>query len=221
MTKENQRIDVAYEEGGSVGDLGYSNLHKGGIVSKGGAFGDVYSSIEWLQHGINKYVYNDLGNYTELVMSQIEETDASFLEWLQEALFSLSSFCYRKGNTLPEYNLMFPVEAYDFLVRRIDYFKGLEKEKQTEFIRTSGTLNKLRLQTRDVERHFITWFNDPVVIQEYRTVDYVLGNIRSQIKFLNRLSTYFYWLTRYVAIKEGKKHDQWCSSVPPFPLTNS
>lgn len=213
-----RRISLSYEEGRSAGDLGYSNLLLGDVVSKGSAFGAIYSSVEWLQHGLQKYVYTDTGNYTPLLMKQVEETDAAFLEWLYESLFSLSAFCYRKGNTEEQYGLMFPEEAYDFITKRIEYFKSLEEDKSLEFIQVRGTLNKLRLQTRDVERHFVAWFNEPVIVQEYRTHPGVYDNILRQQKFLNRLSTYFYWLTRFASIKSGSKHREWISRVPHFGI---
>ena len=215
MTK---RITPYYQEGRSAGDLGYSNLLLGDVVSKGSAFGAIYSSVEWLQHGLQKYIYTDKRNYTPLIMSQIEEPDAAFLEWLYESLFSLSAFCYRKGNTEEQYGLMFPDKAYDFMTNRVEFLKSNEKEHSSEFIEVRGTLNKLRLQTRDVERHFVAWFNEPVIIQEYRTHENVYDNILRQQRFLNRLSTYFYWLTRYASIRSGASHRQWISRVPDFPI---
>jgi cob(I)alamin adenosyltransferase len=210
------RITTEYEEGASLGDLGYSNLLVGETVSKGSAFASVYSSVERLQHELDSYVYTRSGNYSPIMMNQIEVNDAEFLEWLFEALFSLSSFCYRKGYTLEEYGLMFPESAYQFMVDRIEYFKSLEEESQTEFIRLGGDLNLLRILVRDVERNFSAWTNENEIVKQERIKPGVKANILRQQRFLNRLSSYFYWLTRNVEAKAGRKHTQWITRVPHF-----
>lgn len=210
------RISPNYQEGRNSGDLGYSNLITGDQVSKGSAFAAIYSSVEWLQHGLQKYVYTDKGSYTHLMQEQIEDEDAQFLEWLYESLFALSSFCYRKGNTEEKYNLMFPDKAYVWMTQRIEYLKSHEGESPTEFIALRGTLNKLRIQVRDVERHYVAWFNEPSIIKEYRTQPGVYDNIIRQQRFLNRLSTYFYWLARHGTISNGGEHREWITQVPTF-----
>ena len=221
------RITSHYKEGRSLGDLGYSNLLLGEQVSKGSAFGAVYSSIEWLQHGIYKYLYVEtpsVTDYTSLSLRQLEMDDIKFLEWLYQALFGLSAFCYRKGNTAPEYGLLLPEEAYSFLVGRIKYFKDKEevysgKAAESEFIALRGTLNKLRLQARDVERNYVAWFNEEVIIKEYRTTPGVYDNIMNHQQFFNRLSSYFYWLTRHAALRQNHvQFTEWISRIPDFPL---
>lgn len=218
------RISSSYSEGRSLGDLGYSNLLLGEQVSKGSAFGAIYSSIEWLQHGILKYLYRDDGDRTTLSIIQVEDKDAQFLDWLYQALFGLSAFCYRKGNTEPEYGLLIPDEAYSFLTERIEYFKEeeediLEQPAESEFISLRGTLNKLRLQARDVERNYVAWFNEEIIIKEYHTKPGVFDNIMRHQRFLNRLSSYFYWLTRYAALRQDNlKTTQWISRIPNFTL---
>ncbi len=212
------RITSYYNEGRSLGDLGYSNLLLGEQVSKGSAFGAVYSSIEWLQHGIQKYVYTEDNTYTLDVTKQLKVEDVEFLEWLYQALFGLSAFCYRKGNTDPTYGLLIPDSAYRFITDRIKLFKA-EEEKSTgkpaesEFIRLSGDLNKLRLQARDVERNYVAWFHEPVIVKEYLTQDRVFDNIVRHQRFLNRLSSYFYWLTRSAS---KIKPAEWISRIPQF-----
>ena len=218
------RITAFYEEGRSLGDLGYSNLLLGEQVSKGSAFGAVYSSIEWLQHGILKYQMNDQGGLTLLSMQQLEECDSQFFEWLYQALFGLSAFCYRKGNTQPEYGLLIPKKAYNYLTDRVTYFKEVEKqatgkEPESDFVALRGTLNKLRLQARDVERNYVAWFNEPVIVKEYITQPNVYDNIIRHQTFLNRLSSYFYWLTRHAALRAGDvKWTEWTSRIPEFTL---
>jgi cob(I)alamin adenosyltransferase len=212
------RISSSYSEGRSLGDLGYSNLLLGEQVSKGSAFGAVYSSIEWLQHGILKYI-----SYDEATV-QVEDVDLAFLDWLYQALFGLSAFCYRKGNTRPEYGLIIPERAYSYLTERIQYFKSQEEEvlnqpAESEFIALKGTLNKLRLQARDVERNYVAWFSEEIIIKEYLTQPDVFDNIMKHQRFLNRLSSYFYWLIRHAALRQDNTHTtQWISQIPNFIL---
>lgn len=212
------RVTSFYKEGRSLGDLGYSNLLVGEQVSKGSAFGAVYSSIEWLQHGILKYLEQSSTGIG------VEDNDFIFLRWLYDALFGLSAFCYRKGNTAPEYGLLIPDEAYSYLTDRIQYFKDYEEEKlnkpaESDFITLRGDLNKLRLQARDVERNYVAWFNEEVIIKEYITKADVFENIIRHQRFLNRLSSYFYWLTRFAVLSQKDAvHAEWISRIPQFPL---
>lgn len=225
MTK---RITSRYKEGRSAGDLGYSALYVGGVVSKGSAFGAIYSSVEWLQHGIVKY----LDNY-HLTLQQTEKEDRIFLDWLHQTLFALSAFCYCKGNNqgvdketnkIIQYGYTIPERALEFLEERVEIFKVNEEEFRskpaaTEFIVQKGTLNKLRIQVRDVERNYVAWFNEEEIIKESRLHPHVYEDIMSYQAFLNRLSTYFYWLTRNAAVKEGRTDwTQWMSKVPEFKL---
>lgn len=215
------RITSFYTEGRSLGDLGYSNLLMGGQVSKGSAFGAVYSSIEWLQHGILKYLSKDNGG---LLIRQLEAKDVLILNWLYQSLFGFSAFCYRKGNTKPEFGLLVPTEAYRALIDRIEYFKECEEAHtgqlaESEFIALTGTLNKLRLQARDVERNYVAWFNEPEIIKEYRTQPNVFDNLMRHQQFFNRLSSYFYWLTRHAALRDGNvKWTEWISRIPNFSI---
>ena len=206
------RISSEYEEGISLGDLGYSNLISGSFVSKGSAFSAVYSSVEWLQNSITQFLSSKDSDL-------LETPDIQFLYWLNDGLFALSSFCYRKGNTEEKYNLMFPHEALTFMLARIKHFKAREGEVSGEFIRLGGSINKIRIQTRDVERHFVAWRDEPEIIKESRTCDNVHDNILRQQKFLNRASSYFYWLARYQSIKDGGTHTEWITRVPDFEIS--
>lgn len=224
------RISSSYTEGLSLGDVGYSNLIKGGYVSKDSHFGAVYSSIEWLQHGILKLI--DTGSGYEVVRL-LEDQDTKFLGWLYEALFGLSAFCYRKGNTDPIYGLVFPEEAYRYLTDRVSVFKKHEEElsgktAESEFLAMSSSLNKLRLQCRDVERNFVGWVHEEEIIKECITHDFaktnqdqegisVINNILIQQRFLNRLSTYLYWLNRhYLNTQLSTNRREWISRMPEF-----
>ena len=217
------RITSNYREGRRVGDLGYSNLLLGEEVSKGSHFGAVYSAIEWFQHGLEEYLYEEgTSGLSAQSRRDLHVVDNEFLQWLGESLFALSSFCYRKGNSDPQYGLIIPEEAIEFIVERVTRLK-MEEEgiiggvAESEFIHLRGSLNKLRLQARDVERHYAGWFHgEPSVIRETHLHPEILPNILLYQKFLNRLSSYLYWLTRVALLRQGVSTQPWISRIPAW-----
>lgn len=222
------RITANYIEGKNLGDLGYSNLLHGTEVSKSSHFGEVYSTIEWFQHGLMEYLFKD-GDarvLSEECRTSLSLEDINFLNWLHSTLFSLSSFCYRKGNSDPRFGLVLDEQPSTFLEKRI---RELKKEEETltgkpassEFVRQSGTLNKLRILCRDVERAYVGWFHEEaVVIKEMHLNPHILEHILRYQQFLNRLSTYFYWLSRVSLIQKDLVLEPWISRIPPFPISH-
>jgi cob(I)alamin adenosyltransferase len=212
------RISSSYTEGLSNGDLGFSNLLVGDTISKGSHFSSVYSSIEWLQHRLQNISYNEpsfVDNFPR---------DAAFISWLYEALYSLSSFCYLKGITDVNYGHVPPQESIEFLKTRISELKDLEenltgKKAESDFVTLSGSLNTIRLSVRDVERHFVGWFhNERVITHEIAKNPEILEGIYRYETFLNRLSSYFYWLSRVYIIKNTgvQALKPWNAKIPPF-----
>jgi cob(I)alamin adenosyltransferase len=135
--------------------------------------------------------------------------------------------------------------SYKYMAERIDFFKSEElrilgqETLATEFIIPRGYINKLRLKTRQLEREIWAfrdqrraYFSSKILDQliridaldlEFASVIEIVSvyeTVRSRIgvlgSFLNRLSSYFYWLMRYSHVLNGGQFQEWISEAPEW-----
>lgn len=134
---------------------------------------------------------------------------AHFLDWIKENSFAFGSYFFMKGNT-DKYTL--PRSALQDLESEIAYMKR-EIEKligvATDFLFYETEYNicidELRVYVRDLEREFVGWMYDLRVVSDFyahlkKNPESGLvrfNNMMHYSEFLNRLSTYFFWLNRY------------------------
>lgn len=237
------RITGKYIEGKSFGDNGYSSLSIIGKISKGSSTANLYGEVESLQHSLNNFIqYNpelvepeDLEFFTWF--SQALFCLSSFIytngesEYTDKYLFDSKAYEFMEGR------IQFFKEFENSKLGSIE----------SEFIQVYGFLNKLRLRVRSVEHAFwalrdeyktqfvknlqndldkvelgVNGITQDSIIEKYNLQNYfeVMHKFQHQGSFLNRASSFYYWMCRYTFLKEGKKtHNQWVSTMPEFGST--
>lgn len=150
----------------------------------------------------------------ELLESAQWNTDAhavSLLKWLVENSFSVSSYCYNKGNTDKRYITEKHVKD---LQDRIVFYKKKVKQgtgkAYTDFVRydndTYGRqVERLNVTVRNAERSFVQWMYDVRVVadlyqhlhEEPETALVRFNRMYLTEEFLNELSNFMFWMLRY------------------------
>lgn len=132
-----------------------------------------------------------------------------FYEWLKENSFAFGSYFFMKGNTdkytLPETSL----QQLEEEIKTMKLFIQNYIPTGSDFLRYEKDYNlcvdELRIYVRDLEREFVGWMYDLRVVSDFYAhlkKDPTSGlvrfnNMMHYAEFLNRLSSYFFWLNRY------------------------
>lgn len=185
------------------GDSGMSLLLNGERVPKNHPACLLYGSIESAQQSIAECLY-----YNKLYSQAIEEV----LTWLHRNLFSLSSFCFLKGDStrhqLPDNFLEYLEKASKEL--------GEEIGSAPDFLVVSHQsllqINRIRIDIRHVESMYTSWHNSPELVRWQLDHPEVIPAIRKHAAILNRLSTFLFWV--------GRKQGVWLADSG-FNLTES
>ena len=226
------------------GDFGYSDLAHGDRISKGSSLPKIYWEFDNFQHELTSFHHAENIKCPKM----IELEDLKFVEYLIQMTFAINSFLYGAGEEVWTDNYMFDSEAQEWMMNRIEYFKqkecnllGVDKVS-SEFIIPEGAINKLRLCVRSVESAFWSFRDDrtscfvdafeEVVINLDKTgesFDKIYELIKSYEKsrarflqngsFLNKLSSYFYWMMRSFHISNSNSFQgfkTWISKAPKF-----
>lgn len=164
-----------------TGDCGKTSLFDGRRVSKGALQIEAYGNID------------ELNSYIGLALSQIEEVDFKhFLKTIQRDLLSISA--YLSGYLKQETNLDSRILEIEKTIDTLD--KKLPK--LNKFILPGGgkggaILHLCRAVTRRAERSVV----------RYRQ------NNKKIIKYLNRLSDFFFVLARFINKRENVEEEVW------------
>lgn len=208
------------------GDKGYSLLLNGDKLRKDEPAAAIYSFVEHLQNSLSEL----------LTVYTIHDSELfTVCEWLRSNSYSISSFVFMKGDTNDH---VFPENFLEYLDKRIDELQN-EIGSAPDFIIHSYKqlllLDKIRIQIRDIERGYTSFqYHDKVIQDLMRTLrinpfkaQERLLKIDLMSSILNRLSSYFWWETRYEhqLLKRAGILDEheayWHSKVVPFVLVDS
>ena len=203
----NKRITATYKNG--HGDRGLSPLMNGQIVRKDDPSCLIYSEIEHLNNLITEVL-----NTFDIKYNKLFEQ----LNWLKVNSFSISSFCFMKGDST-KHNLS--IEFNDELESLVNELK-LDKQigEASDFIIHNKIkyikLDAIRIRIRDVERAFTTWRNHELVVNNLMELlvddpihaQQVIIAINAYGGFLNRLSTFIWLTTRMESLLSGDYDSQ-------------
>lgn len=189
------RIKAIYKSG--TGDLGISLIMDGSRLSKDDPACWIYSEVEHLNNAISEFLVTFELQYSELL---------EILNWLKVNSFSISSFCFLKGNsdrhTLnPQFAgrihaIVDTLKADSVIGEAADFVHHTHKK----YIR----LDRIRIHVRDLERAFTKWRNHDLVRDcivnavrhEPLNAQAIVLAIDCYAGFLNRLSTFIWLATR-------------------------
>lgn len=188
------RITTGYCPGS--GDVGYSQLLDGELIRKDDPSCLIYSYLEQLANSIS-----ELLSYTKILDKELY----TVLDYLSNNHFSISAFCFKKGDTVDH---VIPQEFLDFITTSVDYFKssiGASKDFLIQKHWKLVLLDKIRIWVRSVETAYITWMNHERVTTNLLNIlrvnpekaAQILANMDLVSSTLNRLSTYLWWATRH------------------------
>lgn len=199
-----KRVTRQYIEGTSHKIPGVSEILNGDRISKSDSSCNIHSSTEKLRIAVLnfKQTFNQKNLHLE---SDLD----SFLDFLLNLTFSLSAFCFMKGNT----DFFLTKEALEekiaFCQTNIEHFKN-QIPNDSEFNYSEEvsyiSIEILRNCVRDLEREYIAWMYSIRVVQDlysHLLIDSSKGLIRFEemiytSRLLNILSSYFYWLNVYL-----------------------
>lgn len=133
-----------------------------------------------------------------------------FLEWFCKNNFAIGAYAFNKGNTN---HRVFPDTCLDDIESEIKRMKVAIKTETnrpaTDFIRQTTEyglqVEEFQVQVRELETGFVSWMYDVRVVSDFYShleKDSESGLVRFNrmvlmAKFLNRLSTWVYWLNQY------------------------
>lgn len=214
------RITTGYCEGRS-GDRGKSQLLHGVYVDKDHAACKLYGSIEDLQQALS----------IALTMEHLDGETASLIGWLQRNMFSMSSFAFLKGDSTRH---QLPESLLSHLENRVALLKECVGNAPDFLIYEHPSLialNEIRIRVREVESQLVAWKNSwemrlflggPLgllgIRWNYKT--HIEDAIYSQMKIMNRMSTYFFWVSRYQGWRLGIRPAEryWNGQVEEFNI---
>ena len=179
-----------------TGDKGETGLVSGTRVSKADERIDLYGEVDELN--------TRLGYVVALMREKKDYSrEINFLESIQSSLFDLGSNLAIEAHKRAEWKLPFvSADAIESLENEIDWMDaGLDPLKN--FILPGGTLlaaatHLCRTNARSVERKMVAF--------SQHTGETLPEN---GLKFVNRLSDYFFVLARSINKKHGQAEPQW------------
>ncbi len=187
------RITTGYCAG--HGDVGYSQLLDGELIRKDDPSCLIYSYLEQLANSIS-----ELLSYSKVLDQELY----SVLDYLSTNHFSISAFCFKKGDTVDH---VIPQDFLDFITGSVKAYKESIGASQDFLIQKHWKLvllDKIRIWIRSVETAYITWMNHERVTTNLLNIlrvnpdkaASILANMDILSSTLNRLSTYVWWATR-------------------------
>jgi len=174
----------------------------------------------------------------------LDENILNFLRYLLECTYSLNSFIYSAGEQEWTKYYLFDEAVVDFMDSEIQRFRDYEMSKNikdTEFIVCTNIFNFIRLSVREVEASFWEYRDERRVVWQNRInqliekLDYdsiskdssevLLHDMTSKYlesrnnflaigQVLNKLSSYFYSLQRYVELHKSPRIKEWSGVAP-------
>ena len=184
-----------------TGDKGTSSLYDGNRISKNSVIFETIGEVDELTSRIGMACASSSNNY--LAIQLLRKVQCK----LQD-INSIVATIDTTGKTLPEIN----DDDVVFLESKIDEFEKFN-DSLTAFILPGVTvldsqLHFCRTQARKVERMLWNLQNDDsiVVAEKGKTVD--IGKVHfntSLLKYVNRLSDFFFAFARYICKKQGEK----------------
>jgi len=184
-----------------TGDKGTSSLYDGRRISKHSTLFETIGEIDELTSRIGMACASSQSNY--LVSELLRKVQCK----LQD-INSIVATVDKTGRKLPEIN----EEDVVFLESKIDEFEKFN-DPLTAFILPGVTvldsqLHSCRTQSRKVER--MLWFlqSDDSVVEAERGKKVDIGTVEfnpSLLKYVNRLSDFFFAFARYICKKQGEK----------------
>jgi cob(I)alamin adenosyltransferase len=191
------RLSSTYKEGG--GDTGLSQAGIGIKLSKDDPTYKLHSLCEELRILLSK----------SLLISSLSPLEKEVLLWIRNSTFSVSSFCYCGGSST---NHTYPIEFLNYIETYIKNIKAQIGGAQDFIIWEdigSLILDGIRVKVREIEALYVLWAKDSQGVEEL---------IDRNGKVLNRMSTYFFWLTRAVACRSNKEEVYWTGKMESFPI---
>jgi len=184
-----------------TGDKGTSSLYDGNRISKNSVIFETIGEIDELTSRIGMACASSSNNY---LATQLLRKVQCKLQDINSIVATIDT----TGKTLPEIN----EDDVVFLESKIDEFEKFN-DSLTAFILPGVTvldsqLHFCRTQARKVERMLWNLQNDDsiVVADKGKTVD--IGKVQfnsSLLKYVNRLSDFFFAFARYICKKQGEK----------------
>ncbi|MBD2196599.1 MULTISPECIES: hypothetical protein [Calothrix] len=186
----NKRITANYVAGS--GDIGFAQvLHDAPLLLKSSPACTIQGKIETVRNSIESALY----------LNPDLSPDLNYLlYYLNRNIFSLASFCYLKANTDKH---LLPFSLIEWMDKNI---KLLQEELGhcPDFLYhnhpTLISLDKLRIDIRELERYFIRWRYSNEVVGFLLLKPDLTNNVNYHSAILNRLSSYMFWAIR----KEGR-----------------
>ena len=199
------RITSAYIEGAHLDrPAGFSEILFTDIIPKFHEACKIHSLTEQVRIDISQFLLalsSERGRQL-----QADEQGLKVLTFLEKNLFSLSSFCFMKGNTDRH---IFPADLLDSIEELDDQYKQEVIDPNTDFLIHRSLeglhLDQLKVHIRSLESTYWSWYYDR---------DYVVPHVFTHILFdekagvkklrnmklmgdiLNRLSTFLFWFNR-------------------------
>lgn len=184
-----------------TGDKGTSSLYDGNRISKNSVIFETIGEIDELTSRIGMACASSSNNY---LATQLLRKVQCKLQDINSIVATIDT----TGKTLPEIN----DDDVVFLESKIDEFEKFN-DSLNAFILPGVTvldsqLHFCRTQARKVERMLWNLQNDDsiVVAEKGETVD--IGKVHfntSLLKYVNRLSDFFFAFARYICKKQGEK----------------
>jgi cob(I)alamin adenosyltransferase len=178
------------------GDFGYSNLLEGIYLRKDSPACRVQGSIEEVRNDIQRLlsvhdIYNPNLNYV--------------LNWLNQNLFSLASFCYKRGDGN---KYQFPSQLLEYLDLKILNLKQIN-EDCIDFTMQSNikfiNMDKVRISIRKLESNYIEWWYSEAITNFLMQNPHLIKQVEKHSSILNRLSAYLFECLRYEASIHAEK----------------
>jgi cob(I)alamin adenosyltransferase len=223
LRESTPRITSGYCEGSGKKKPGYSEILKGEQLPKSDPACKL-QSLGWKVAILSARCVAEM---------PIPDAEAShFLTWINSNFFSLGAYAFNKGNTD---HRVFPtncVQQLEAEVQRMKTFITRETGRAaTDFIRLKSSYGLLveetQLTVRETEAEFVSWMYDIRIVSDFYShldkdsesafVRY--KRMRTLGDFLNRLSTYLFWMNQYHAllfqIAEGLpfEYAEWKSNI--------
>lgn len=211
-----------------TGDGGYSLLMDKTRLRKDAPAANIYGHVEILANAID-----ELAEYESDILNPYL---LQALIWLRENSYSISSFCYMKGDTTDH---VFPTSFLEYMDKRIALLDELIGDAPDFITKNRGylrVLDKVRIHIRDVERDYVTWRYDERVVEKVASLveenveraQELANNIELMGAILNRASAWVFWELRYEKhlLKQQSTYEissrglesYWVGKVIPFAM---
>lgn len=194
------RLTSAYIEGATLGrPAGFSEIIFQEVIPKYHEACKIHSLTEQIRIDLGKILFS-------MKDSTVDLDGWDILRLLERNLFSVSSFCFMRGNTDKH---ILSVDFLDLLEDKILDYKQTATKRDTDFLiqnKWNGLLlDQLRVDIRALESSYWAWFYDRdfVVPHVYSHIleDSAGGvkklqNMKLMGDILNRLSSFVFWFNR-------------------------